>query len=106
MSKFEMQWDRNTICPYCSHEDKDSWEHDLRDEESLVIECDCGKKFTTTAVITREFRSVADCVLNGEEHVWEEYGSVLDECSVCGEVRRRDTGTVSGHCLKRTEEEG
>lgn len=45
-------------CPHCGHKDSDSWEHDLNDGDSEVIECDdCGGLFEVTASVSVTYSS-------------------------------------------------
>lgn len=72
-SGFETRYTDALVCPYCGHEDSDSWE---LSESDANHQCgSCEKFFTYETHITREFiSSRADC-LNGGMHRW---GKPLD----------------------------
>lgn len=60
----------NVLCPYCQSVcgDWESFSNSYGDE-SEDFECEsCGKKFTGQRVITVDYRTEADCEMNGEEH--------------------------------------
>jgi len=72
-------------CPYCGAMQSDSWEILENDEDSEVIECECGKNFVATKHIMIDYRTSKDCMKNGEEHEW--FKSIPEgyfECRKCG----------------------
>lgn len=92
MSEYEEQLDdMNVICPYCEYSYQ--CEPEDYDEDGHVEECEeCGKKFHMSTSFSVTHHSQPDCILNGDEHLWEPVtlrsGKAHDFCSVCGECRR------------------
>jgi len=41
ISKNDLRYTREPICPYCGNKDRDAWEYDFGDMEG-TIETDCG----------------------------------------------------------------
>lgn len=74
-------------CPYCKEFISDSWEYNF-DDDSLEIECDCGKKFYGSESIIRNYIGKANCELNGTKHNYQkvkDYSFV--ECKTCGDSK-------------------
>ena len=84
-------------CPYCGLEDNDAWEINFNDDK-IEIDCDCGKAFWGTTVITTDYRGEADCELNKEKHDLESTGNEGQfKCKVCGQfVHDKDTDLAKG----------
>lgn len=46
-------------CPYCGHEDQDSWEFGGRQEEPLEVECgECERAFIVTMYVEVTYTSI------------------------------------------------
>jgi hypothetical protein len=69
MEDFERRDGSAIICPYCGAENCDAWE---RRSEEGVDDCDCGKKFRWKRETSVEYISNADCLLNKEEHDYDD----------------------------------
>ena len=79
--------DMDLMCPYCNESIGDSWEYNF-DDDSIEIECDCGKKFYGSVIETRSYKGRADCVLNGEKHDFKNLkGYNLKKCEICGDIK-------------------
>ena len=90
MPKYEETWDVcNRICPYCG----ESYQVESEDysEDTHEEECDdCGKKYYGHENFSVSCIAKPDCVLNGDDHIWEPIpvkGGTHDFCSICGECR-------------------
>jgi len=47
------EYTRNIVCPYCGHEDEDSWEYNMRDGDEEEIICDvCWGIFRATCDVS------------------------------------------------------
>ena len=69
------------ICPYCKCEcgDYSDFQDYDEDESKMELECDgCNKKFMAEKIVTIDYRTYADCKLNGEEHEKGKY-----QCKKC-----------------------
>jgi hypothetical protein len=66
MGNFERRNSSSIICPYCDAEYGDAWEK-RQDEGTQVCE-DCGKKFNWERRVDVDYITVADCLINNEEH--------------------------------------
>ena len=92
--KFHEYESINTIgssitCPYCGHEWDGSWEICPEEDEPVIVECECGKKFSVYKCITVDYRSHQNCALNNEAHEWEpawwdKKDSGSETCKKCG----------------------
>ena len=94
------EYTKNIVCPYCGHEDKDSFEVEPDNEDLGLLECDdCGKHFYATRSITIDYctekATYGTCKHCGKENVpVEDYhsscGSYEGLCTACGykETRR------------------
>lgn len=95
-SGIESKFTNNLVCPYCGHEEEDSWE---RADENSECQCEqCEKYFIYETDHTRTFTSSqADC-LNDGEHKWREwvdYGPFFNRaCRLCAknENKPRESG--------------
>jgi hypothetical protein len=65
VSRPRTDFTKRITCPYCGHEDRDSWEH----SEGGEMECgDCGRDFTFEVHTTVDYSTKRkDC---DGEHVW------------------------------------
>lgn len=100
MNKIDYEYTNNIICPFCGHEDKDSWEVELDNEETLLFECgDCEKEFYATKSVTIDYSTekarygiCKKC--NTKNVVIENYtssdGSYEDFCITCGDRAKYD----------------
>jgi len=51
--EFDHEYTRNIICPYCGHEDQDSWEVMSGEEDLGIINCGmCEEEFVATRNIS------------------------------------------------------
>jgi transcription elongation factor Elf1 len=47
---------RNIVCPYCGHENRDSWEVMSGEEDLGIIECGmCEEEFVAWRIVTVEY---------------------------------------------------
>ena len=76
-------------CPYCGDFIGDSWEF-VTSEDSIEIECDCGKKFWGSEIVIRDFKGTADCGLNNREHEFEDVSSDCLKCKICGDFKLKE----------------
>lgn len=84
-------------CPYCKHEETDSWEwEELRhSDDTTEHECEeCGKNFNITLSISYEYTTKGLCKKNNEEHKWDYFDHIREDneercfgrkCLVCGD---------------------
>lgn len=90
MSKYEENLNDEITCPYCGDRFEDSWDTIAGDGETAVIDCDCGKKFTATCVLSIDYWGHPDCELNGDEHDYEmihfDSGKSANFCEICGNI--------------------
>jgi hypothetical protein len=76
----------NTItCPYCGLED-DVHEYDFNDD-SIIIECECGKKFYCSECRSVSYTGTANCELNGEQHIYVDTLRGYEKCNICGDIK-------------------
>ena len=89
--EYEGNLERSDLkCPYCDEFQSDSWEINFNDDRIEIECCECGKKFWGTEIVTRDFKSEADCELNKEEHKFEISGEGWLKCKVCGEIKLKE----------------
>ena len=61
MHSYDYTNQSDITCPYCGWKDKDSWEHNMSDDDEEKIECGrCGKEFTAVASVVRTYSSYQD----------------------------------------------
>lgn len=88
-------------CPYCGHENNDSWEvgTEVNEGDLDIQECgNCDKYFTANRNLTITYNSHPAPCLNGDsEHDWEpiiglpkEYFKDKVRCSICGTERMEE----------------
>lgn len=87
------------VCPYCGHEDIDSWEIQPSEEDLGLIECcACGKHFYAQRIITIEYSTekakYGTCKhCGGSDVPIEDYHSCIGEykdlCPKCGYKEKR-----------------
>lgn len=77
-------------CPYCGEFMIDSGEI-VESDDSVEVECDCGKKFWGSEIVIRDFKARADCELNGETHQFDKVTANCMKCKVCGKFRLNET---------------
>jgi hypothetical protein len=70
MSDFERRSGSSIICPYCDAEYGDAWEK--RQDEGTQVCDDCGKKFNWERRVDVEYITIADCLINDEQHEYED----------------------------------
>lgn len=88
------------VCPYCDHEESDSWEIESNTSDEWVqVECgNCSKTFLMKRVVTVEYTTEkADCANGIVEHKWKnnvsaprEYSIGKQTCEVCFSDRTID----------------
>ena len=46
------------VCPYCSYSQSDIWEYEMRDDDTLEIDCgECERIFQTTLSVSYSYKS-------------------------------------------------
>lgn len=89
----DYSYNDNAICPYCDHEESDSWEIEQNtSEEWFQVECgSCEKTYLFERNISVTYNTErADCANGMTEHKWEnrvsaprEYSIGKQQCKVC-----------------------
>ena len=89
-SRFETRSTDQLVCPYCGHEDNDSWELGESDDRHQCGACDKFFKYDTQ--VSRTFFSERVECLNGGTH---DFGDWMDfptykfhRCGGCGKSER------------------
>lgn len=81
------------LCPYCDHEESDSWEIDPNTSDEWVqVECgNCSKTYLMKRLVTVQYTTEkADCANDLADHKWKnrvsaprEYAVGKQYCEVC-----------------------
>ncbi|HEY5630932.1 MAG TPA: hypothetical protein VIR31_02285 [Nitrososphaeraceae archaeon] len=87
VKQIKREYTDHITCPYCEHEDLDSWEHTAEDGE---IECgNCGKTFTyttNTKVTYTTSKLQSDCAHESGFEMWSTFHKQwfwhCDECDL------------------------
>ena len=89
----DLKIESEITCPYCGYRYTDSHEKtNSEDEWTDNLECPaCERKFKATCVVTIDYRTSKDCVLNNEKHefqkAWWSKSENNQECKKCGFVK-------------------
>lgn len=68
----ERNCEDEVTCPYCGHEESESWEWGNGEEGGDIEECpECGKKYHWYRNISVNYNTEGDCELNNEKHDYE-----------------------------------
>jgi len=52
----EHEYTRNMVCPYCGHENMDSWEYAPDKEDLGEVECgECGRNYIARRIVTIQY---------------------------------------------------
>jgi predicted RNA-binding Zn-ribbon protein involved in translation (DUF1610 family) len=96
--EIDHEYTKNIVCPYCGHENRDSWEVEPGQEDIGLTECgSCEKSFYAYRNITIDYSTkeavYGQCKECGEEDVVEDYHSTLGKyeglCPACGYKKKR-----------------
>lgn len=61
MTDINHEFTRNVTCPWCGHQDSDSWERHMNDGDCEEEECGkCGMPFVVSCIVTVEFSTEKD----------------------------------------------
>lgn len=86
-TEIDCKYTDNCVCPYCGHEDKDSWEIRENSKEGYCDSCD--KKFSIEQEFSRTFCTSKTCQTNDDCQFreWQIYikdVSSFRSCKICG----------------------
>jgi transcription elongation factor Elf1 len=58
MSEIKHRYTRNMVCPYCGHENMNSWDYMSGEEDLGEVECgECGKDYEAQRIVTVEYKT-------------------------------------------------
>lgn len=93
MSDVKFLLNDEAVCPYCEHEESDSWEIEPnKTDEWIQVECgNCSKTYLMERVVSTAYSTErADCANGMAEHKWKNrvsaprsYSVGKQQCEVC-----------------------